>query len=268
MLSRIISRCCGRFNLFRRLRPDSSGAGLEGLRFGTGCGYNLLGFGLGLIEQLIGGGCTAHLNGLGSRSRALFGRLNSGGIVSKGRTGQQTSLLADFADRLLPLNRHDMDTSHARNLLDLIDDVHADVDAFLLLVLRALHPLDHRVGHIHARHRAFHVAGHAQGLGRGDTGEDVGLLGQAEFAGLLHEGRKLLDVVDDLGLDEVRAAGDLLAHAHGPELERPGERVGRRAEEELRGLALQLLAALELLRVAQVPHHAEQLDRVHVEHAL
>ncbi len=262
MLSRIICRRRGRVNLCPSLRTG----GGNGLRFLPGCGDNLFGLSLGLSQQGIGG-ITADLNGLGSRSRSLFDRRGHS-ILSKGRAWQQAGAFANLRHCLLPFDGHDMHTGHARNLFHLIDDVHADADAFLLLIFRALHPLDDLVGHIHARHELLHVVRHAQGLGRGHARKDVGLLGQAEVAGHLHELRKLGDVVDDLGLNEVCAVGDLLAHAHGPELERPGERVGCRAKEQLRCLALQLLAALELLRVAQVPHHAEELDRIHVEHAL
>ena len=74
-----------------------------------------------------------------------------------------------------------------------------------LVLLDAGHPLDQRIGHLHARHRGLHVAEHAGALGHDHAREDVGPLVQAQVARARHDGLERLDVVHALGLDEVGA---------------------------------------------------------------
>ena len=274
--------CSNGNSLFRcglhRARPGRCGAGLQGLGLFPGRGNDLLCLHPGPGKDLFAG--TGRL-GRGLGSLRLFtvhgyglGLCRLGGLglglfrLGKDGPGQQACPFADLGYGLFPLDGHDMHTGDTLDLLDLVDDVHTDVDALFLLVAGPLHPLDHLVGDIHARDKLFHVARHAQGLRRRDTGQDVGLFMEAEVPAHLHEAGEFLHVVDDLGLDKVSAVLDLLAKAYRAELKGIGKGVGGGAEKQFRRLSLDLLAALELPVVAHVPDHAQQLDGVHVKDTL
>ena len=158
-----------------------------------------------------------------------------------------------------------MDPGHALDLADLVDHINTDVDPLVLLVRGSPHPVNHLVGDIHAGHEFFHVAGHAQGTGRGDPGQDGDLLINAQIADHLHEFGELLHVIDDLGLDKIGAIGRLFPQSRSPVGKGLGKGVGCAAQKEPRLFTLDLLAALEPALVAQRPHHTEHLDGVHVK---
>ena len=188
--------------------------------------------------------------------------------LAKDGTGQQAGPFTNLGHGLFPFNSHDMDTGHTFDLLDLVDDVHTDVNALFLLVRGIFHAVDHLVGHIHTRHELFHVTCHPQRLGRGDTGQDMGLFVETEITAHLHETGEFFHVVYDLGLDEVGPGGDFLSQPYRSELEGIGKWVGRAAKEETGFTALDLFTALKPFSIPHLPNHAQELDGIHIKDTL
>ena len=266
------SRCCNRL-----------GAGRYRFSLCAGIGNNLFSLSPGLVNQLFGGSsiryrsssiryrrnlslCPDH-NGLIGFS-CFFQRYNRCGDIIKGWPRQQTCTLADLRYRIFPLNSHDMNTGHALDLFNLVDDINTDIDTFLRFILCSPHPVYDLIGHVHARYKFFHIVGHANGFGRGNTGKNICFFRQTQIPGHFHEFCKFLDVVDNLGLDEISAVGNLLAHAHGTELKGIGKRIGCSTKEQLGRLTLDLFSALEFLGIPHVPNHTEHLDGIHVKDTL
>ena len=178
MLSCIISSCNSCFYSSSFSCCNRLGAGSNGVSLCAGSGNNFFSLGLCLVHHCIGSGgvnsslrLCSDLNGLCSLRNCFCN--SSGFVIIKGGAWQQTCALTDLSYRFFPLNGHDMDTSHAFYLFYLVDNINADIDSFLLLVLSTLHPVDDLIGHVHTRHEFFHVARHAQRLGRGNTGKDI-----------------------------------------------------------------------------------------------
>src|SRR3972149_11999041 len=107
--------------------------------------------------------------------------------------------------------------------------------------------------HVHARYLVTHVLGHARRLERPDTGQQVHPLVQSEPADVLHELGEPLDVVDQLGLDEIRTRLNLLAQPVWTPLEWIPERVSGGANEKARLRPLCLLAPLKRLSCPPPP---------------
>ena len=113
------------------------------------------------------------------------------------------------------------------------------------LDLRSLHRVDaagQRLDHgctcrVHvARHfvhdragRELHVFRHARTLQRTNTGQDVGLLVQAQVYNAAHELTELGHIEDKLGLDEICAGFGLFAQPVGSKVKGIGKGIGRSA---------------------------------------
>ena len=91
-------------------------------------------------------------------------------------------------------------------------------------------------------------------LGDDDAAQDGRPLVQAHGADLLHDAAEVLDVVDALGLDEVRPGGGLLGQANDAEVDRVAQGRPRGADEELEAALKKILpnkkAVLETVRDA------------------
>ena len=192
-------------------------------RLFTGSGNDLLRLCPGLGKHIVR--IATNHDGLRSCDRLLnlF-------LFIKSRTGQQAGTLNYFRHGIFPADGHDMNAGHALYFFDLVDDINADIDTLLLFILGPFHPLDDLVGHVHAGDEFFHVPGHAEGLGGRDSGKDRALFMEAEVPDHLHEPGKLVNVVNNLGLDKIGAVGDLLAEPYGPELKGMGKGIGGRTK--------------------------------------
>ena len=90
---------------------------------------------------------------------------------------------------------------------------------------------------------------------------------QAEVSDHLHELGKFFYIIYNLCLYEISAIRHLLTQPGSPEFKWPGKGIGSGSKEKAAVRALDVLTALELLFVAHVPYHAQQLDGVHVKDA-
>src|SRR5215813_2323522 len=89
-----------------------------------------------------------------------------------------TRVRNDVRDELFLAVGHDMDTGHAFDLADLLDQLDADLLAFELLVLRPFDAVDDRIGDVDARHIGAHPARTAGGGERSDAHQDEAFLVQ------------------------------------------------------------------------------------------
>ena len=160
-----------------------------------------------------------------------------------------------------------MDTGNPVNLPDLVDNIHTDVNPFLLFVPGAFHPVNDLIGHIHARNKLFHVSGHAKRFGRSDTGKNGNLFIKAHITAHLHEPGEFLNIVNNLGLDKISAGMYLFSQAHSPEFKGIGKGIGGGAKKKLWRLTLNLLTTLKFLLIPHGLDHAKQLDGIHIKHA-
>ncbi len=97
----------------------------------------------------------------------------------------------------------------------------AELLAFGLLVLGLFHPLEDGIGNVHARHIVLHPARGLGGGQRPDADQEERLFVQALLAHFIHEFAQQRHVVAVLGLDELRAGGNLLG-----DMDRRGARSG------------------------------------------
>ena len=153
-----------------------------------------------------------------------------------------------------------MHTGHTGNLPDLVDYINADIDSLLLLVACSSKAINHLVRDIHAWHKLLHVACHAEGFGRGNTGKDVAVIIYAQITHHLHELPELLNIIDDLGLNEIRACLYLLAKTRGPEFKGISKGIGSAAQQKPWLCCLDILAALEFFLIPHTLYHGEKLD--------
>jgi hypothetical protein len=91
---------------------------------------------------------------------------------------------------------------------------------------------------------------------------------EAKVTAHFHELFKSRYIINKLGLDEIGTCRNLFGKPGGPVFIWKGKGVGSCPEEEPRLAALDFLAALELLEVPHIPHHAKQLDGIHVKNTL
>ena len=126
-----------------------------------------------------------------------------------------------------------MHAGHALDLADLLDELDANLLAFELLVLGPFQALDHRIGHMDARHVGAHPARAARRGQRPDADQDEAFFVQAQLAHLRHEPFQQRHVVAVLGLDELRAGGDLLGQMQRPVVIGRREGVGGSTQEDL-----------------------------------
>ena len=99
------------------------------------------------------------------------------------------------------------------------------------------------------------------------AGQDGAPLIESEVADLRHPPAERRDIEDELGLDELRAGGDLLAEPLGADGGRLGERVLHRAEETVRR-RIDHAPGQQGVLVAHGAQGPQQLDTVQVEHWL
>ena len=174
----------------------------------------------------------------------------------------------NFGHRTFPFNGHDMNTSHAFNLSDLVDNIHCDVHAFIFLILGIFHAFDNIIGDFKARHGILHVACHAERTGGSDSSKDKCLFMQAKITAHFHEFFKSLNIIDQLGLDEISPGRNLFGKPGGPVFIGKGKRICSCAKKETRLIILDLFAALKFSGIPHIAHHAKQLDGIHVENTL
>ena len=109
-----------------------------------------------------------------------------------------------------------------------------------------LHALDVHVGHVHARELDSRMYLAMPGDLSGPTPARMYTFSCTPSSRTLSmNSSKRVHVVDELGLDEVGAGGDLLGQPVGAPLEGIAEGVGGGADEEARLAALDLVTALE-----------------------
>ena len=161
-----------------------------------------------------------------------------------------------------------MHACHAGNLPDLFDYINADINSLFLLIAGSGKTVYHLVSNIHPRHKLFHVACHAQGFGRSDTGKDAAVFIYSQITHHLHEFTELLYIIYNLGLDEICPCLYLLSKTRRPELKGISKGVGCAAQQEPWFRCLDILAALELSVIPHALYHGEKLDGVHVENTL
>ncbi len=240
------------------------------LGLGTGGSNYLLGLFSGLGKHIIGRLRISGIDRLFSRSNGNSlsdNGLGGGGFVYRinSRPGQQTGFFAYLGDGLFPFNGHDMDTGNTLDLLDLIYNVDTDIDAFLLFIGGTFHPVNDLIGHVHTRNEFFHVAGHAQRLRRGNTGQDIDFFIQPHITAHLHESGKFFYVVDDLCLDEIGPGSNLFAQTNSTKFKRIGKGVGGSPKKKLGCGTFYLFTTLKFFRIPHVPNHAEHLDGIHIK---
>lgn len=145
---------------------------------------------------------------------------------------------------MLPLDGHQVDAVDPLHLLEFLDLLAGDVDAFLgdLALFDTLQAVDDLFRDIHAGHLGCHIPGHTDALHRRDTAKDIDFFGEAFFIGHADEFTEFRHVVDTLRLDEIGAGFDLLGQAVDAPDKRFGEGIAGRADEHFRRL-VDLVAA-------------------------
>ncbi|MEZ4635305.1 MAG: HAMP domain-containing sensor histidine kinase [Caldilineaceae bacterium] len=168
---------------------------------------------------------------------------------------------------LLPVG-HDVDAVDAFDLPDLLDDFHADLDAFFAFAGfgRLGQAFDHGVGDVDAGDFAAHEFGCPLRAQWTHAHEDEDLFVQPQIAHVTHVRLQHRHVETVLRLDEIGAGRDLLGQPQVTELTWRRKRVGGGAEEES-GRRGQLAPAEEDAVFAHRARRLEQLDRIEVEDA-
>ena len=106
-----------------------------------------------------------------------------------------------------------MHAAHTFDFADLLNQIDAQIDAFLFLILSPSQAFDHLVGDMHARHVFANPLGGLGGSKRADAGQYISFFEQAHVAHLCHKGFHALHVEAVLGLNELGACGDLFRHS-------------------------------------------------------
>ena len=138
-------------------------------------------------------------------------------IISSSRGGFacQTSLRHDSRDDFFPSNRHQVNAVHALFAL-LLPRSAPERSARLLLPphRRPFHPLHELVWDKHTGDFIIHVLGHFIALQRGDADQDVHLVQDIPLGKLVQPFVQPIGVIDQVGLEELRAGIDLLVLAN------------------------------------------------------
>ena len=153
------------------------------------------------------------------------------------------------------------------DLTDLLNQFDADVAALARLIVGALESCDRGVRHVQPRDVAPHPIGGLRRTQGANAGENEDFPHEAQCLDLCHERAQQRQVVDVLGLNELRAGRDFL----GETLRTPGMWQGGGilgGTQEYARCEADLTAALEVMLVAQGARDVEQGDTVEVEYGL
>jgi hypothetical protein len=138
------------------------------------------------------------------------------------RSRHQAGAFDDLSDLLFPLDRHDVDPPDSGNLLEALDGLHADLEAFLRLLLGrnpSMRLTTSSGTSIPATFFFMYLAIPAD-LRGSHSSEDIRLFGQPFVPGHGHPLFKSIQIVDALGLDELRSCSHLLGEPDDPERKR------------------------------------------------
>src|ERR1019366_6401427 len=149
-------------------------------------------------------------------------------------TLQYTGSIDDLSHRFLLTIGHDVHAADAANLANRLDQLDANTASLACLILGSFEPSDGAIGNMHAGHVVSHPLRRLCRPQGTHAREDVDLADQAERRYLLHERAPQRQVVAVLGLDELRAGGDLLGQALRPPSVRLTRRIFRGTQEYAR----------------------------------
>src|SRR4051794_1891679 len=130
--------------------------------------------------------------------------------IRRQRSRQETGRFNHPRNRPCPADRHDMNAAYTLDRQELLRQLAGDAHPLLLGMFGARHALDHPIGHARAGQV---IAQELRRFGRANdhhAGKNMHLLVQAGGARVGHPLLEALDIEDDLSLDELGPALDLL----------------------------------------------------------